>query len=343
MNFSEIRKSAGQTKKLAFTFIIVVFVIVGGRFFLSLLLHNLGSIYLSKAVRLESETATTDLIIAEDLFERATYIRSENRRAWRGLGYTYLHLLEFEKSREAWAKYDNAKYELVKLAQENERQSEIHDAFALYDAVNQIYPEWGDGWYRIGLFYKNQGRFDEAISAFQVGLEKEQFDQVGISDVYFEVGQTYLNVEPVDDEMAVKMYEIALHKDQFSTMVVKAECAYKLGELYERKGYALKDVVEQYETAVISHPSHHWARLRYSFNAYQLDKNLSRSVQEIQMVINVWSQTNNPSLKWAYRFLGDIYFDSGKKIEALDAYQQASLFAKDDPYLLRQIDQLESQ
>lgn len=245
---------------------------------------------------------------------------SKSSSARRILGYSWLTSTQKEVTHELWKDDPQIQSELLlwgNLASENE---DYASASEWYQLSIEFFPEWGDAWYYLGLDLQTQGEWESALAAYNQAVEKELFLHPVISNAYFQQGDIF-QWKIQDTAQALEFYDTAINLNNFDSDEVKADAFYKRGEIYSWRGETTK-AIEEYQQSIRNNPFHTWAQLRLSYAQYTIDNNLELAEERLQVVIEAWTLTNNPNVVWAYWYLGEIYDDSGKTVQAIEAYQR---------------------
>jgi tetratricopeptide (TPR) repeat protein len=265
--------------------------------------------------------------------KRAIQLRGQNDSAWRTLGYIWLAEKEEGEAIAAWRHVPEMSSEMYAWANRAIDEEDPTTALTWHKRHTALLPEFGDSWYYQGLILVQQGKWSEALSAFEEASQRKSFQTPLLSDSYFQQGSIYQWAMGYRDlDRALLMYDAALQIDMFSAQEVKAETYYKRGEIYGWLGREQTSVAE-FQKALDLNPSHKWARLRHGYSRYWIDKELEPAEQEIKDVIAVWEESKSANLIWAYRYLGEIYEDAGQISAAVTAYQNASQLDPTNAYL----------
>lgn len=304
--------------------LVTVLLLARGRLFLSHGLTNVGYIIFNQSLRAApfGQTLTGSAL---PFWVKAAGIAPFNQSAWRGAGFGYLALGRENEALDAWSRVDGMSEELLLWGQLAERQKQYADALTWYRRIILLSPESGDPWLAAGRVYQKQRNWAAALAAFQEAAQKDIFYRDAKSDAYFQQGVIYQWApEYKNAELALENYNAALKNDRFSTLTVKADAFYKRGEVSGWLGYDPAQSMADYQRALTLYPGHTPARLRWGINLYWQEGDLTQAEQNIQQAIEAWRQQGNmANLAWAYRSLGDIYFDAGLLPEARSAYQTA--------------------
>ena len=311
-------------QKFNIIWITVLFLFTHGSLFFSRALSNIGMIELNNWRT--SSIITSFPNRAERLLIKATNASSSNRSAWRAVGFLYATVDQEQKAIAAWSQAETISRELLLWGKQAEQQMRYPEALLWYRRATTLSPALGDPWFAIGRLYQKQRNWRAALTAYQMAVRKNTFYRDIKSDAYFQQGIIYQWApEHKNTVLALEMYRTALEINRFSTTTVKADAFYRRGEIYDWLGYDPAHSLTDYRQALTLYPDHLPARFRLGYNLYWQEKDLTQAEQNIRQAIEGWlRQGNTTNLAWAYRSLGDIYYDAGLLPKARSAYQAAA-------------------
>jgi tetratricopeptide (TPR) repeat protein len=275
------------------------------------------------ALGYEASTIHNRLTRSESLFRLATVTDSQNRSAWRGLGFTLSSQQRDDEAWDAWIRAGGMGSEFIQWGHQAFQRRQYELAHDWYDKATLLEPAWSDPLYYKALAFKAQGQWEDVLLAYEQARQLSDFHTVPISDFYFNQGLFYQqNPARPDISLAVEMYDQALLADDFSSSELKAEAFYKRGEVYGWQGRDPRESITDFQQALSLNSRHHWARLRLGNAIYWTSKDVDAAVSEIEAAIKVWPR-DSIYRKWPYLFLGEIYRDAGENASAVAAYEEA--------------------
>lgn len=226
------------------------------------------------------------------------------------------------RMRQAWNDAGGDARQFVARGEEAQQDEQFIDALNWYNRALTSDSKVADAWYFTGRVFHLQQKWSDALHAYAMAIKSGAFRKADISDVYFQQGMIYQQAPEYRDlDKALHMYDMALNNNAFGSDSLQAEAFYKRGELYSWQRRDPSVVMEEYRQALAIQPTHRWARLRLGYALYWYKKDVCLAEKEIQQAIAVWP--DDPSQKWPYLYLGNIYRDAGLVKEALKAYEQA--------------------
>jgi tetratricopeptide (TPR) repeat protein len=158
------------------------------------------------------------------------------------------------------------------------------EALAWYERAIRVEPQGGDPWYFAGLLRENQELWPQALEAYSQAIASERLDHVGLSTVYHRLGSIYQRrLETSQPELAIAAYRAALDANDFGPAGDAA-----------------------------------WTHARLAQLMHLAKKDEGAAEAEISKTLEL-----NPKDPWIYVVLGDIYRSNGRRVEAIEMYEQA--------------------
>ncbi|KAL4069259.1 TPR-like protein [Scleroderma citrinum] len=261
---------------------------------------------------------------AIDYFQRVLQLQEDNGEVWSALGHCYLMQDDLQK---AYSAYQQALYLLPNPKEDPklwygigilyDRYGSLdhaEEAFASvlkmdkeldFDKANEIL-------FRLGIIYKQQGKYDESLSCFDRILRNPP-SPLAHADIWFQIGHVY---EQQNDYLRAKdAYERVVADNPTHAKVLQ-----QLGWLYHQDGSSFQnqELAIQYLTKSLeADPSdaQSWYLLG---RAYMAGQKYNKAYEAYQQA--VYRDGRNPTF-WCS--IGVLYFQINQFRDALDAYSRA--------------------
>ncbi|KAG2069836.1 TPR-like protein [Suillus decipiens] len=261
---------------------------------------------------------------AVEYFQRVLQLQEDNGEVWSALGHCYLMQDDLQK---AYSAYQQALYLLPNPKEDPklwygigilyDRYGSLdhaEEAFASvlkmdkeldFDKANEIL-------FRLGIIYKQQGKYDESLSCFDRILRNPP-SPLAHADIWFQIGHVH---EQQKDHVRAK--------DAYERVVVDnpghAKVLQQLGWLYHQDGSSFQnqELAIQYLTKSLeADPSdaQSWYLLG---RAYMAGQKYNKAYEAYQQA--VYRDGRNPTF-WCS--IGVLYFQINQFRDALDAYSRA--------------------
>jgi tetratricopeptide (TPR) repeat protein len=219
------------------------------------------------------------------------------------------------------------------------RDKDYIQALLWYQRANLFAPQIGDLNYSTGLVYQSLGDLDQALTAYRKALEASLFQSITLGNIYYRLGMLYqADSEFQNLDTALDMYQLVFAPESLSSDETMANAHYKIGELYLWQGRDGLDSIYEYRQALQLDPSHYWAHYRLGRALYEVYHNIHEAEVELYLAIDYWP--DDPSKKWPYRTLGDIYVDAEMIEKAVEAYEAAIALDPSDSEVQAKLAQL---
>ena len=175
--------------------------------------------------------------------------------------------------------------------------------------------------FQIGGLYEDKSQFREALELYQTSIRLNTFHNVYVGDVYYRLGVIFQR--KLGDVKLMESYSAfhsAIQTQHFSSKQIEADAYYRYAEVMRWRGVNIVEYIRLYKQATIIDPDHHMARVWYGLSLYQQSQDVEGALAEIYRVIDtndLWAK------KWAFLYLGDIYFQEKRYDESKKMYEQA--------------------
>lgn len=251
--------------------------------------------------------------LAIGAYRQAILINPTNGEAYGDLGFAYNTLGRFEEALEAYQKavqvapYDSHAYVLLANAYQLAKYPQA-DKLSL-DALKQairINPKYSFAYHELGKFYKDRGRYQEAIETFKLELKVEPNN----SDVYEEIGNIHATLKLFDE--AIIHYKKAIEMNGH-----EASYYHSLGQVfYQLKRY--EEALEAYRQAAILAPNHGIYHSSLGFIYYEF-RNYGEAIKSFKNAVR--SRYQSVSNDFIHYYLGLAYVAIGDKSSAFNEHR----------------------
>jgi len=318
--------------ELWFVLALILTLILRGAAILSWGWGNAGMVMLEQALFATPGRRAQDIAArAEMLLRQAMVYAPGSRSTWRGLGFALAIQGREDEAVTAWQSAGGMGEKFIQWGEEARSEGQYEEALKWYDWSLRVDSGLGDPWYYRGLVYEVMGRWEEALEAYKRAIEAGVFVHIGRSSPYYRMGRIYQWwLEPRQVDAALRAYEAAIEASDFGANWEAADCHYKRGEIYSWQGRDPRESIRDYQQAISLNPNHHWAHLRLGYALYQVYGDVALAERVIGQAIDLWPDDRDR--KWPYRFLGDIYRESGMIDKAIVAYQDVLRFDPNDAH-----------
>jgi tetratricopeptide (TPR) repeat protein len=184
-------------------------------------------------------------------------------------------------------------------------QERYEEAIAVYQKAIELDPQYAFAYNNLGITYDDQKRYEEAIAAYQKAIElNPQY-----AAAYNNLGNTYKNQKRYEEAIAAYQKAIELNPQY-------AAAYYNLGNTYrDQKRY--EEAIAAYQKAIELDPQDAAAYNNLG-NTYRDQKRYEEAIAVYQKAIEL-----DPQYVFAYNNLGNTYRDQKHYEEAIAAYQKA--------------------
>jgi len=303
-----------------------------------------------------------DLVAAIDSYITYTELRPENPLGYLELGFAYerecrnkfrienklkvniasltdilcpqpeLH----EKIVTTWKAAEVTTQNFVKVGEQARNENHYDEALDWFARAISFSPQNGKIWYEIGLVYEEIEWWESALAAYQRGLDAKLFIGKGISDIYYQMGKIYqTQANFLNLGKAKTAFETAISQDDFISKWEKADSHYRLGTVMRQIGDEPNKYISEFQQAISIYPNHALAHSWLGVAYYVAQSDFELAEKELLIAIEI-----EPSNKWGYFRLGEIYYDEDKTTKAIDMYREALKIDPDFTRAKRRLDEL---
>jgi len=285
---------------------------------LSVAWSSVGLAMLSQALIDGPDALVLQTVIrAETLLRQSTTYASENRYAWRGLGFALAAQGREDEAITAWQAAGEMAKEFIELGTRARKAKRYQEALDWYEKAALVEPELRAPWYHIGLTYEQMDEWEEAAEAYREGLQRPEMSGIQPSDIYFRLGWILERKLPGQDaQMVLALYDQALKLDTFSSVWMQVQTHYARGEVLQKLGRK-REAMKEYGWVIARRPSDYWAHVHLGSLTWELDHDADGAETLFVRAIDIDNRN-----KWAYRGLGLVYQETGRRNEALEVYRQ---------------------
>jgi len=275
------------------------------------ILRNAGAILLNRALSSEGAPSEREAAAAEATLALSADWTAADRATWRLIGFARAAQGNETEAARAWLRAGDMADEFVNFGRRGRAAGEIHEGVTLREA----------------------GRPVEALEAHRRALSAPLVE-VGISDVYFEMGRIEaVELESPDLKAARDALDVALAENQFKE-ASKTAAYYYRAEVLRWTGMVDRAIVD-YRRALSEEPDHYLANLRLGAILWEEQGEVEEAERLLMRAISV-----DPDVKWAYRSLAELYQETGREAEALFLYKRVLELDSQDSLARAQIERL---
>jgi tetratricopeptide (TPR) repeat protein len=218
-----------------------------------------------------------------------------------------------------WSEAGIEALDFIRSGQLAHKAKQYEDALTWYRWADRALPGRADPWYYSGLVYEDQGRWQDALDAYQHGLDFGGFRYVRRSGLSYRSGLIYqLWLEPIDLDAALAAYETALKDNKFNNHLEKADCYYRRGQVLWWQRSNLREAIDAFRQAIALDPGHVSAHILLGAAIYARQKDAGEAEAQLERALEL-----APQNKWAFYHLGEIYRQEGRTSEASAMYGRA--------------------
>lgn len=253
---------------------------------------------------------------AEALLRQSTAYASENCYAWRGLGFALAAQGREGEAIVAWQAAGEMAKEFIEWGTTARKAARYQEALTWYGRAALVEPELRTPWYYIGLTYEQMEEWEQAAEAYREGLQRSVISGIQPSDIYFRLGWISERKLPGQDGQTVlALYDQALYLDIFSNVWTQVQTHYSRGEVLRKLGRK-REAMKEYEWVIAHCPSDYWAHVHLGSLTWELDRDAAQAEALFLRAIDI-----DNGNKWAFKGLGLVYQEIGRRDGAVEAYR----------------------
>ncbi len=297
-----------------------------------------ASFQLNRAsIRVQQATTSAETMPASVFADLQALSDSETgaaRAAQRTLGYAQLAQGDADSAVATWSPIAaEISDEMFDWALNSRRADDRMQALEWYELATQLTPDLADGWYFAGRMLEVEGQPTAAQSHYLTALEQETAERVGRSDIAFRLAALAWANE--DGDSAEMWAAQALADDRFQewqpfqVYYLQGEMA-RLNEQPARAAAAYREVIAR-------QPEHYWAHVHLGGLVWTLEQQFEEAQTLLRRAAEI-----DPTRKWAFRALGDVYREAGNSAEAIEMYRQALAIDPNDSLAQTYLTELET-
>ena len=257
-----------------------------------------------------------DLARAQKWLQVATSLDTNNRGALRGTGFAFASQRQEEQAITAWTAARLTSSDFIAFGEQLRAQGQLQDALTWYSRAAQAERGSAIPWYYIGLAHEGLQQWNEALAAFQYGLQQRD-SAAAAGSLNLAIGSTLQeHIKPADLAAPLNYYDAALQSDQFIYGWERVNAHYFRGDVLRQQD-RLPEALQEFRWVVEAAPDHYWGNMWLGLLTWQVDGKAQQAEQFLMAAAAL-----RPEIKWSYRWLADLYRQTGRLADAAEAYRQ---------------------
>lgn len=198
------------------------------------------------------------------------------------------------------------------------QQKQYNESLLWYSRYIILGHNDSDIWYHIGRVFEESAKWEKALNAYQYAIDRDEFVFVSKSTLYLHMGEIYHgSISNPQYDKSFDAFVSALVINDFKQEQEKAQCYYRLGEIYWWKN-DVDRAITYFQKALELNPHHDWANIRIGVAYFYRDKDLQSAQKHLLRAIEI-----SPYNKWAYYHLGEMYRQVGDLLNASEYYKKS--------------------
>jgi tetratricopeptide (TPR) repeat protein len=309
------------SRLLWFVVILLVFVALSWRALISSFAGNVGLLILSRSLAHTDQMQHSlqdnpDLRRAQKWLQVATSLDTNNRGALRGTGFAFGGQGQEERAMTAWTAARLSSSDFITFGDQFRAQGQLQEALTWYSRAAQAERGSAMPWYYMGLAHEGLQQWNEALAAFQQGLQRRD-SAAAAGSLNLEIGSILQeHIRPADLTAALNYYEASLRSNQFIHGWERVNAHYFRGDALRQQN-RLPEALQEFSWVVEAAPDHYWGNMWLGLLTWQVNGNAQEAEQSLKA-----AATLRPDVKWSYRWLADLYRQVGRLADAAEAYRQ---------------------
>ena len=204
---------------------------------------------------------------------------------------------------------------ISKWGKQSNRDGNFQSALRWFQVISDLEPNSRDPWYYLGKVYISMGKPEDSLAALNEGLKRMEGDEVGHSNLLFQVGLIYqYYLSPTDINAALTAYERALIINEYYLIGEKVETFARQGDLYQSQGKWI-EAINNFEQALTMDPNHYAAQTWLARSMWKGLGDLEGAERAYRRAIDIF-----PEGKSAYLGLGALLKSKGDTGGAREMY-----------------------
>jgi tetratricopeptide (TPR) repeat protein len=254
--------------------------------------------------------------------EGAARAQPGNPSIHRMLGFIYSSTDREEEAINNWRKSGIVVDELLNRGLEAEKVGDLELALSWYRGVIAVAPHEVEGWLRMGSVNDRREAWSAARETYLAGLSTNPNN----SDLQYRLAWThYQETQDRDWKWIMTNVNNALNQDHFEHEWSKIQSHYLRGEALRGLGHT-SEALTEYQWVLSRDPGNYWSILRMAEMIWVLERDAENAKQWLKEAIAI-----DPESKWAYRYLAELYAETGKIHEATTLYEKVIQLDPNDP------------
>lgn len=218
----------------------------------------------------------------------------------------------------AWQKGGFTAQDFLRAGMIAFQQKQYNESLLWYNRYIILGHNDSDVWYHIGRVFEESGTWEKALNAYQYAIDRDEFVFVRKSTLYLHIGEVYHgNISNPQYDKSFEAFVSALVINDFQEEQEKAQCYYRLGEIYWWRS-DVDRAITYFQQALNLNLYHDWANIRIGIAYFYRDKDLQTAKKYLLRAIEI-----SPYNKWAYYHLGEMYRQVGDLLNASEYYRKS--------------------
>lgn len=343
-NLDAAATESGTVKKsllsILITLILLIFLLAFSRQWQAVALRNVGYLWLNQATAV---TQTEDIHKASKhasiSLQAGEKIAADRTPFQYGLGFAAALLGNEEDALALWQPVDDMFAATLTFGKQALAVGDTHAAQTWFERAARLNPQAADPWYYQGLTSLSNNQPADAAAYFDRAVnDGYTFLSTPESEVLCTLGWYYHWQAPERKPIrAEQYYSAGLTTDQFDSTIAKVDCFYKRGQIRQFYTQDLAGAAADFDAVVHLDPDNWAARSELAWVNYLQSGDLATAVATLTDL-----QQQNPTNKWAFWRLADVYKQAGQNTKAVEMYRATLVRDPQNQQLQTQIEDLQN-